>query len=431
MRIVEGVLSRVDVHGNHWLRDSYITNRLERWSGPPLNMTEVQDGLQLLRQNPNVKQVNAELLPGTAPGHGVMDLRVVDQQPFRLGVQFDNHRPPSVGSEQISVHAADINLTGNGDPLNIIYGIANDGVNGGWGFSGWDNISGDYTLPITRYNTTLGIHGSRENSSIIEYPFTALDIHGETVGAGVELRQPLFQTPNREFALGVAFDRRQHFSTLLGEPFDVSPGSVNGWMTVNVLGLSQEFIDRGQDHVLALRSTFNIGLDTLGATDNGVAGDPNGQFFAWLGQAQYVRRLFGTQNKLVLRASGQWTSDRLLALEQISIGGSETVRGYLENQLVRDRGIASSVEVRVPVLFGKSGKELIQLAPFFDFGGAWNVDDSTSPTTIYSTGIGLLITPNKYISAQLYWGYRLRDVNLPDNNPQDKGITFQVNIAAF
>src|SRR5205823_119398 len=78
LRIVEGVLARTDVHGNHWLSDSYITNRLRAWSGPPLNMAELQDGLQLLRQNPNVKQVNAELLPGTAPGEGIMDLRVVD-----------------------------------------------------------------------------------------------------------------------------------------------------------------------------------------------------------------------------------------------------------------------------------------------------------------------------------------------------------------
>lgn len=431
MRIIEGTLTKINVHENNWLRDSYITNRLQIWSGPPLNMGELQQGLQILRQNPNVKQVNAELMPGTAPGQSVLDLRVVDQQPFRAGIQVDNHRPPSVGSEEISAQASDLNLTGHSDPLNLNYGIANDGVNGGWGFSGWDNVSGDYTVPITRFNTTLGVRASRDNDGIIENPFTSLDITSETTDFGGVLRQPLFQTPNREFALAVAFDRRQNYSTLLGQPFNVSPGAENGWMTVSVLGLSQEFIDRGQDHVLALRSTFDFGLDVLGATDNGVAGDPNGKFFAWLGQGQYVQRLFNTQNELILRASGQWTHDNLLALEQISIGGSQTVRGYLENQLVRDSGLASTIEFRVPVLFNKSGNGIVQLAPFFDYGGAWNVGGSPSPTTIYSTGIGILINPNKYIDAQLYWGYRLKYVELPDNNPQDLGLTFQINISVF
>jgi hemolysin activation/secretion protein len=431
LRIVEGVLSRIDVHGNKWLRDSYITNRLQQWSGPPLNMAKMQDGLQLLRQNPNVKQVNAELQPGTAPGQSVMDLRVVDEQPFRVGVQFDNHRPPSVGAEEISAQVADVNLTGHSDPLNVTYGIANDGVNGGWGFSGWDNISGDYSLPVTRFNTTLGVRASRENTGIIGYPFNELDIKSQTSGLGCWIRQPLFQTPNREFALGVSFDRRQNHSELLGESFNISPGAVNGWMTVSVLGISQEYIERGQNHVLALRSTFNVGLDVLGSTDNGVRGDANGKFFAWLGQAQYIHRLFNTQNQLVLRASGQWTDDSLLALEQMSIGGYSTVRGYLENQLVRDKGVAGSVEFRVPVLFNKSSKPIVQLAPFFDAGGAWNVGGSTEPTSLYSIGIGLLLTPCNNVSAQLYWGHRLREIQLPDNNPQDYGITFQVNVSAF
>ena len=29
------------------------------------------------------------------------------------------------------------------------------------------------------------------------------------------------------------------------------------------------------------------------------------KFFAWLGQAQYVQRIFNTQNQLILRVTGQ------------------------------------------------------------------------------------------------------------------------------
>ena len=429
MRLVEGNLSGIEVRGNHWLRDGFVTSRLRRWDGPPLNVNELQEGLQLLRQNPNVRQINAELKPGTAPGEGILDVRVVDQQPFRVGLQADNHRPPSVGAEQISLLLSDLNLTGNSDVLSVEYGIANSGE-GSFGFSGLDNLEASYTLPLNRYDTTIGVHGSRFDTSIVEESFASLDIASETVSYGIFLRQPFFQTANHEAALGVSFDRRQNDSELLGEPFNVSPGAIDGRMIVSVLRLSQEWIGRSQNRVLALRSVFNIGLDVFDATHSGA--EPDGQFFSWLGQAQYVRRLFNTQNQLIFRLTGQWTDEPLLALEQISVGGAQTVRGYRENSLVRDRGIVSSVEFRAPVLFNKTGAGIVHVAPFFDFGGAWNIRNSPEPTTIYSAGVGLSITPNKRLNAELYWGYRIRHVETPnDRNAQDLGLHFRINFEAL
>lgn len=431
IQIVEGVLTGIELSGNNWLRDSYINSRLQRWSAPPLNLNKLQEGLQLLRQNPNVRQINAELKPGAAPGEAVLDVRVVDQQPFRLGIQVDNQRPPSVGAEEIWLVGSDLNLTGHSDQLNIKYGIANasaDGIE----FSGLDNMEASYLLPLNCYNTTLGLQGSRLNTSILEQPFTSLNIASQTDSYGFFLRQPLYQTARHEVALTLGFDHRQNSSTLLGEPFSISPGAVDGEMVVSVLRFSQEWLQRGQNHVLALRSTFNFGLDVLGATDNGIPGDPNATFFSWLGQGQYVQRLFNTQNELVLRTAVQYTDQPLLGLEQFSVGGFETVRGYLENQLVRDRGVVSSVEFRVPIYYNKAGAGIVQLAPFFDLGGAWNVESSAHPTTIYSAGVGLLLQPGKHFSAQIYWGYRLRDVNIPDDSGlQGHGVDFKLNVWAF
>jgi hemolysin activation/secretion protein len=433
LKIVEGALTKIEVRDNRWLTDGFIESRLRRWSQPPLNLNEVKEGLQLLRQNPNIKQINAELQPGAAPGEGVLDVRVEDQHPFRLSLEIDNHRPPSVGAEQISIHAADLNVTGHGDVLDLTYGLANSGANDGWGFSGADDMSGSYTLPLNGYNTTIGAYGSRLSTSIIEEPFTPLDIESETVSYGVVLRHPIYQTANREFSVAAAVDRRQNETLLLGEPFDFGgSGSIAGRTEVAVLRLSQEWIDRGQQHVIAFRSSFNFGVDAFHPTDNGIAGDPDAKFFAWLGQAQYVRRLFNTQNQLIFRVTGQWTSERLLALEQLSVGGANTVRGYRENQLVRDRGVVASLEFRVPVLFNKAGAGIVQLAPFADFGGAWNVHETRRPDTIGSVGVGLLINPSKHFEAQLYWGYQLREITaINDDDAQDLGLHFRVKIAAF
>src|SRR5262249_53680386 len=175
--------------------------------------------------------------------------------------------------------------------------------------------------------------------------FTSLDLISLTTSYGVVLRQPVYQTANREAGGSIGFDRRQNDTLYLdGSPFPLPGATADGRMIVSVLRLSQDWLDRGQNHVLALRSTFNIGLNVFDATVNDTNGVPSAKFFSWLGQGQYVQRLFHTQNQLVLRVSGQVTDDRLLALEQMAVGGLETVRGYRENQLVRDRAIVASVE---------------------------------------------------------------------------------------
>lgn len=431
MRVVEGSLTGIELRGNRWLKDGYILSRIRRTASTPLNLDEVRDGLQKLRQNPNVERVTAELKPGAVPGEGILDVDVRDKQPFRVGVQVDNQRPPSVGAEEIWLLASDMNVTGHSDVLDVRYGVAQAGSDGPvW--SGADNLEASYLLPISRYDTTIGLRGSRLNTSLVEETFMPLDVESVTTGYGVTLRQPFFQTSNQEAAVSIGFDHRRNETTLLGEDFNLSPGAVDGRMVVSVLRLTQEWTQRQQSYVLGLRSTFNLGLDVIDATDSNVPGEPNARYFSWLGQGQYVRRLFGTQNLLVLRVAGQWASESLLALEQISVGGMETVRGYRENTLVRDVGISSSVEFRIPVLFDRAGAGIVHLAPFFDAGGAWNVDDSPEPTTISSVGIGLLATPCRHVAAELYWGHPLRHIEVPDDdNAQDLGLHFRVNIAAF
>ena len=428
-QIVEGVLSDITIRGpNRRLRDGYIKSRLQRRAGPPLNVLELKEGLLLLRQNPNVKQVNAELRPGTKPGESYLDVYLQEEPPYRLGLQVDNQRPPSVGAEEIVMFGADYDVTGNSDLLEFGYGIAHNGADG-FEFSGQKDESGSYTLPFTPFDTTIKVFGNRSDTSVIEDPFATLSIRSDLIRYGVTLRQPIYRTSNQELALAVTFERDHSRTTLLGQPFDES-GSVTGKTDTSVLRFSQEWVDRSQKQVLALRSTFNLGIDAFGVTDDGT--DQDATFFSWLGQFQYVRRLFDTPNLIILRADGQWTSSPLLATEQFSVGGANTVRGYRENQLVRDRGVVASVEGRVPVISNKAGVGIIQLAPFYDFGGAWFAEGRTpDPTKLSSAGIGLLINPNRHLSAQLYWGYRFTHVPNPQDNAQDLGLHFKVTFETF
>jgi hemolysin activation/secretion protein len=119
----------------------------------------------------------------------------------------------------------------------------------------------------------------------------------------------------------------------------------------------------------------------------------------------------------------------LLSLEQFSLGGIDTVRGYRENQLVTDNGVFGSIELRLPLT---SDPNTLQIAPFFDIGTTWNNQGlNPDPSTLASLGLGLrwLITPN--LSVRLDYGVPLIDSNTEGDTLQDSGFYFSIQYQPF
>ena len=399
LRVIEGRLSEIRVQptGN-WLRADYIRERLTLSAGPPLNMRRLEERLLMIRENPNVARINAELEPGAVPGSSILDVRVTERNPWRLAFEVKNERPPSVGAEVLEALFSHQNVSGHSDPLEVRWGLLERSGDSGRA-SGIDNMGTSYKFPLNAHDTTIQLAYNRNNFAVIEEPFNALAIKSESESYSMVLRHPFYRSPSREFAMSLGADRKSSKSFLLGVPFSFSPGAVNGETTVSVLRFAQEYVERGQTRVLALRSSLNLGVGMLGATKDGTARDTS--FLGWVGQAQYVQRLGERGNQLILSTSVQWADDPLLSPEQFSIGGSSTVRGYRENQIVRDMGVIGTAEFRFPVHYNQAGAATVQLAPFFDYGKGWNVRTPTpGPGELTSAGVGLLLTPHDQFSLQ-------------------------------
>lgn len=453
--IIEGRLTEVKVSGNWWMRSWWLKRGLFRDSGRPLNMNKLKQGLELLRQNPNIAQVNAELMPGGKPGESILDVKVKENEPFHLSLDFSNRRSPSVGAEILELNASMLSLTGHGDPLTLRYGPLHSSSENmdKWTWDGKGNIEGSYQFPISPWKTTLELHASRNDASVVEEALLPLDISSQTKQYGATLRQPLYETLNNTLAMSATLDYRKNNTFLLGQPFSLSDGALDGETKVFVLRLALEYVQRSEAHVLSLRSTFNIGLDAFGATTRQAAATDNngqgmlkladGQFFAWVGQGQYVQRLFNTDNLAILRINAFLSNNPMPSLEQFSIGGMQSVRGYRENELLRDNGVFGSLEFHVPVWRKKDKSAILTVVPFFDIGCGWNnVEYIASPpaggidrqyNTLASVGTGLIFTPSKHVNMQIYWGYALnRDFVVKDGkNLQDYGLHFSMSIIAF
>jgi len=427
-QIVEGVLSEINIRGNGRLHSNYISKRVRRGAEAPLNINRLKDTLEPLRESSLIKRVNAELKPGASPGESYLEVQVEKAFPIQIGLQFSNRRPPSIGAERFELLLSHQNITGLGDRVEVEYALTKNGLED-IEYAGLDEISTSYSIPLGSYDTTLALGYSTSDILVIEEPFDGLDISSEYQSYGFTLRHPFYRTPSTEFSVAVTGERRHNETFLLGRPFSFSPGAVNGESDLTALRLAQEFFTRSQTYAIAARSSLSVGLNILGATEN-ASGVPDGKFLVWLGQFQHVQSLSG-KNQLISRFSTQLSRDPLLSMEQFTLGGFDTVRGYRENQLVRDNGLVSSFEFRLPVLFDQIGNGTLFIDPFFDVGYGWSVNGGPEAKLISSVGVGLLLNPNKHVDLQFYWGYPLTDLNTSEGNLQDLGIHFLANFYVF
>ena len=142
-------------------------------------------------------------------------------------------------------------------------------------------------------------------------------------------------------------------------------------------------------------------------------------------------RLLGKDSLFFLRGDVQLAADRLLSSDQFGLGGSQTVRGYRQDALLRDNGALISAEARFPIIrFGENS--LVQITPFLEAGTAWNFDGSQrGDDVLVGTGFGLLWEQNDDLSVRVDWGIPLIDVDSSSNSLQDNGIYLSVRYNLF
>lgn len=448
VEIVEGRLTDLEVEEPRWFRAEHIRTRVETDRDGPLNIQSIQERLQLLEQDPRIRRFAAELRPGYRPGEARLRVAIEEEAPYSASVSFDNHQSPTVGSSRVTLGAAHVNLTGFGDRLS---------VSTGWSSGVSPQITATYEVPLTARDTSLSFRYTKNDFTVIEAPFNNLDVASESSGFSLGLEHPLYKTLDTELIVGVGIERTSNQTFLLGETFSFSLGAEDGESNVTALRISQGWTHRSENQAVAVQSRFSLGMNLFGATIHGedsiyrqinVEDPPDGRFFAWLGKFQWARRMGRAQ--IIFRTDAQLTSDPLLATEQLPIGGRNSVRGYRENQIVRDKAIISSLESRLTLVSDRSWARSLEVAPFFDFGEGWHTTPGAAgrgrvllpvpPSRIYSAGVGVRWngvfgdSPRWNPQFEMYWGEGLVDLdaaNGPGGSLQDAGIHFSFGFNVF
>ena len=398
-----------DIQISSRLKDGYINRRLE--ISEPFNLVELQDALKLLEQDPLVSQIDARVAAGLRLGEATLALNVKTQPRFSLGLALANDRSPSIGSQTATLTARASNLSGWGETLQFGSSVTE-------GLAAQD---ASIFLPLPVPGASLQVQYALSDSSVIEEPFNQIDVESETESLGVKLNWPIRKTLTSDLSFELSLDLRRNQTSLLGQPFSFSEGAINGESKVAPVRAAISYTQRNINDSLAARVAVSRGTSKFEATNSGDS--PNAQFTSYLAQIQYSK-LLKERLHVTAKALVQHAADPLLSIEKYALGGIKTVRGYRQNQVVRDNAYLASLEAHyrpdLPIW--------VDLIGFVDWGRGENHKDSaaTGRSDLASIGIGVVLKHSTRLSVELYLAHGFDDFKTSEYDLQDDGVHFRL-----
>ncbi len=429
IEIIEDRVETINVTGSEKLNE-YVRSRLAVALAGGLNQKRLVEALELLRLDPLIKNVSAELSPGNGIGARFLEVKVTEAPYSKVKFSADNAISPSIGSFRRGVTIFQNNLLAGGDGLNASYRNT-DGSN---------QVDVGYTIPVNPNDGTLGLRYFISRSNVVESPFTTLDIFANARIYELTFNQPVLhsfernqsgQGVERELTLGVTATRIESDTSILGINFPLSEGAnQQGQTRISALRFFQQWKERSSGEVFFARSVFNWGLGLFDSTTN--SAPPDSRFFSWKGDVQWLR-LVAPNTLFSVRSSLQFADRPLLGLEQFGLGGQGSVRGYRQDVRLADNGLLASAEIQLPVLGESTQQGLLSVIPFFDVGTVWNNGNRTirNPTTLASLGLGLQWQQSDRFRVRVDYGLPLVNLDSRRNTWQDNGVYFTVEYSFF
>lgn len=422
-RVIEGRLKGITVTGAGRLDPRYITRRLDDRDGVPFNTNTLRERFQLLLTDPLIARMNARVAPGENLGEALLEVDVALAPTSQFTVIANNYRPASVGEASVGLAANFRNLTGTGDILDANLQVApQSGI--------VSKASLAWQVPLGFSGTRLSLGVDQGDSTVVEQPAALLGITSQLRSVDVGLSHALVESLTHRLALGLNRVARENQTKLLDTPFSFNQNEPNGLTRETLWRFWQDYSYRTPTQALAFRSSFTWGQNNLrdssGLPAMPGSGTPPSSFRTWMGQAQWSRQLSPEGVQLVARATVQRSADRLLALDGLAVGGVNTVRGYRENELVRDQGEYVNLEIDWPVTGLMGSNTRLHLVPFIDAGSAHNLSGPTQ--ALSSVGVAVRVQWQG-LQADLTVAKRLTAVDQSAgaaNSLQGQGIHLQI-----
>ncbi len=392
LRAIEGYVAHATVKdaGGGAGKDANLARRylVPVLNERPLRASTVQRSILLIRDIPGVTADVQFLKGGSA---GAVELVVaLKRKPFQVGLGFNDQGTSELGRDQIEVDLTANSLLRAGDQTRLTIAAPTDVQRFQY-----------YALSHSEVLTDSGLTATASIGYLHTLP-ESVPIQGTATTAGVALSDPVIRGLKQNLTLTGSLDGVNSDNALFGQRL-----SNDHTRAARVAAAYNHTHGRT---TFAISATASFGLDALGAqVTSPLLSDKT---FKKLNSRVGLDYQLTKRWVVRLRGTGQLTADRLPAVEQLPLGGSDFGRAFEAATVVGDQGLAGSVEVAyaptgLPPLVRGS-----EVYGFTDRGEVWNHDRVILPASTYalaSAGLGARVAVASKSVVQLEAAKGLQD----------------------
>ncbi len=393
VKIIEGYINNVNVIGvPKGAREMIQDYGKQIIKSRPLKLSVMEYYLRLANEIPGV-EVKAVLEP-SKDQVGASDLNLSAEAKTLTGsFSYDNYGTRYIGPNQDTLNASLNSIFISGDATRLIYATTTRPTN-----LKFYDIS--YESYVNSYGTTVTLG---KNNSLTEpgLDLAIIDINGSSSTYYLSLQHPLLRTRTKNLTLDAGFNY------LDSQVLSFSSLIYNDHIRSLKFGGNYDFADSyGGTNSIALHA--EQGFNILGASNN-----PNstttsrfgatGVYTRFMGQAARLQHIYSKLSAFLL-ANGQYSFNPLLSAEQVGYGGSQLGRGYDPAEIIGDRGVGGSIELRLDFAPEWHYLQTIEPYVFYDAGEIWNIKNVVGikqKQSLTSTGLGTRFTLGPYIFGNL------------------------------
>jgi hemolysin activation/secretion protein len=410
LKVTEGKLESVHVRGERYYSRRQILAALPALEeGASPSLPALQKELTELNARTPDRVVTPVLKAGSEPGAIDVDLDVKDKLPLQGFVSYDDRHTADTTPNRATAGLSYDNLWGRQDTFGLMYQTAPAKT------SDAEVVIANYLGHIGSGDSEAALSYTRTNSNVLA--LGTLGVLGKGSIYGAHWLKPLNSSPTDSQSLNLGADYKDVLTSVLP---DSPSGTSSAAVTAPVKYIDWSAVYSGNwtrgGFLYSASAGLNVGVRGL---INSSDQFENARYNAYPNYF-YLRTGFGATQPLPWglafqeRLNAQWSDSPLVNNEQFSVGGVDTVRGYLEAEALGDSGAAGGVELHSPSLGPHVGSFFAPLY-FFVFvdGGVVTLVDALQGqrenTTLWSRGVGLRLENLQGVTGYLDYAEPERD----------------------
>ncbi|WP_375684821.1 ShlB/FhaC/HecB family hemolysin secretion/activation protein [Bartonella sp. AP1QHHD] len=378
--VVEGVMEDITLDGHKVERrlQGEITTAFPNLIGKPTNLRQIEQGLDQINRLFS-RQATINLGAGSNSGGSILDVHIEKQKPWLITLSSDNLGAKATGLYQTRLSLSFDDLLGINDQWSLSYQRSMDGSP--YHFShkrpNSDTLTGSFSLPYGTWTTGFDGTWSQYHSSV-KGIFSDIMTEGKSLSLTPWISRVIDRDQEGKTWVTGQLTWKYSDNFIMGSRVDVSSRK---------LAIATFELDHSRKWLggeLSAHIGFHKGLAILGAYDdkeqeNATKNSPKGQFSKLSFSLGYVRPFSLKQYNFRYNTlfSGQLSPDTLFSSEQISLGGSSSVRGVREAIYYGNNGAfwRNELSLLLPGFSSRMGRKFMsQFAPYMalDLGAVAN-----------------------------------------------------------